>query len=185
MLRATQLAHLLVRHRLRPGAWAVDATVGNGHDTLFLAQTVGPSGRVFGFDIQETALTAAAQRLDGLAHVTLFHSGHECLARRIPAEAVGRLAGVMFNLGYLPGAPKSIITRADTTIAGLTQALAALAVGGVVTLVLYPGHPGGIDEAAAVNSFAQRLPASHAVCRIERLNALQPAPDLLAIERLW
>ena len=95
MLRATELAHLVLRQVLVPGAYVVDATVGNGHDTLLLAQHVGSSGQVFGFDVQQSALAAAALRLQGLPQVTLFHSGHERLAERLPPEAKDRLAAVM------------------------------------------------------------------------------------------
>ena len=67
MLRATEFAHLLMRQSIKPGDWVVDATVGNGHDTLLLAKLVGPTGRVIGFDVQEAALAAATARVDGMA----------------------------------------------------------------------------------------------------------------------
>ena len=123
MIRATELAQLVLRQTIKPGDWAVDATVGNGHDTLFLAQRVGPPGRVFGFDVQAAALASAAERVLGLDQITLFHAGHEHLAERLPAEAKGRLAAAMFNLGYLPGGSHEIVTRTQTTLAGLSQAL--------------------------------------------------------------
>jgi len=192
MMRATDLAHLMMRRTLRAGDWAVDATAGNGHDTLLLAELVGPTGRVFGFDVQEAALTATARRAGHLPQVMLFQAGHEELAERLPntGSASGptsggvRLSGVMFNLGYLPGAPRDITTRAETTIAGLEQALARLRAHGLVTLVLYPGHPGGAEEAAAVRSHVQGLGEGLAVSRYARLNSMRPAPELLAIERL-
>ncbi len=183
-MRATDLAHVLLDQVLRPGDWAVDATVGNGHDTLWLAERVGPTGRVFGFDVQAAALAAAAVRVQGLAQVELLHSGHERLAERLPPEAQGRLGAVMFNLGYLPGGAKDIITRAETSIAGLGQALAFLAIGGCVTVVLYTGHPGGPEEAAAVRDHAQALPVDFAVTRCARLNATIAAPELIVIERV-
>ena len=49
-------AHYLVQKVLKPGDWAIDATAGNGKDTLFLAKTVTKSGQVFAFDIQDQAL---------------------------------------------------------------------------------------------------------------------------------
>ena len=183
MLRSTELAHDLMRRTLKPGDWAVDATVGNGHDTQFLADLVGPTGHVIGFDVQDAALAAADQLVGGLPQVTLVHAGHEKLANHLPAEAQGRLAAVMFNLGYLPGASHDVTTKAETTLAGLEQALANLSVGGLVTLVLYPGHPGGAEEADAVRSFAEDLPDDFAVAHYARLNARRPAPELLAIER--
>lgn len=186
MMRATEVAHLLVRQSVRAGDWVVDATVGNGHDTALLAELVGPTGRVIGFDIQEAAMAATAERVDNAPQVTLVHAGHETLAEHMVADgaADGRLAAVMFNLGYLPGAPRTITTGAETTLAGLEQALAQLRLHGLITLVLYPGHLGGAEEADAVRSFAQGLPQDFAVIHYARINSLRPAPELLAIERI-
>ncbi len=184
MLRATELAHLLMRQAVKPGDRVVDATVGNGHDTLLLAELVGPQGRVFGFDIQYAAIASTAERVKGLAQVTLVHAGHETLEENLALHGDQKLAAVMFNLGYLPGASKDIITREQTTLAALEQALARLAIHGLVTLVLYPGHPGGDEEAAAVRTCAQTLSGDFAVNRHARINSSEPAPELLTIERL-
>ena len=183
MQRVTDLAHLVLRNAIKPGAVVIDATVGNGHDTRFLAELVGQTGRVFGFDVQESALAASRERLDGLPNVTMFHAGHERLIEHIPDDARKRIAAVMFILGYLPSGNKEIMTRADTTLAGLGQALACLQSGGLVTMVLYPGHPGGNDEAEAVRAFARRLPAGFTAHHTARINSLNPAPELLVIER--
>lgn len=184
MLRATELAHLLMRQSLKPGDWVVDATVGNGRDTLLLAELVGSSGCVIGFDVQEVALAAATERVDGLPQVKLIHAGHENLAEHLPVDRHKRLAAVMFNLGYLPGASKEIMTRSETTLAALKQALTHLKMHGLVTLVLYPGHPGGEEEAEAVRSYAQQLPQAFAVTGYARINSLSPAPELIVIECL-
>ena len=126
----------------------------------------------------------AAAHVQGLQQVTLFHCGHQHLAERLPLAARHKLAAVMFNLGYLPGAPKDIVTRTDSTLAALQQALAYLRVGGRVSLVLYRGHPGGQAEASAVRSYAQNLPAEYSATHCARLNTTEPAPELLIIERL-
>lgn len=184
MLRATQLAHLMLRQSLKPGDVVVDATVGNGHDTLFLAKCVGPEGRVFGFDIQETALTEAAKRLDAHSQVKLIHAGHEKLTEHLPTDEPDQLAAIMFNLGYLPGGDKDIITHTETTLIALKQALTHLQVHGLVTLVLYSGHPGGEQEATALHVYVQNLPETYTVSQYARLNTKHPAPELLVIERL-
>ncbi|PID81943.1 hypothetical protein CSB20_00400, partial [bacterium DOLZORAL124_64_63] len=54
----TAQAHLLVRDHITPGDTAIDATLGNGHDTLFLARCVGKTGTVIGFDVQTQAITS-------------------------------------------------------------------------------------------------------------------------------
>ena len=183
-MRATELAHLLLRQSLRPGDQVVDATVGNGHDTLFLAKLVGPQGHVFGFDIQQAALAEAAKNVEGLSQVTLIHVGHEKLAERLPEDCTGQLAAVMFNLGYLPGASKDITTQTETTLIALEQAIANLKTHGLITLVLYPGHTEGAKEAQPVRSYAQQLGQDYAVTHYKRLNTQRPAPELLVIERL-
>ncbi|MGR9100640.1 MAG: class I SAM-dependent methyltransferase, partial [Gammaproteobacteria bacterium] len=108
-------AHRRIAERLGGYDVAVDATVGNGHDLLFLAECVGQEGRVYGFDVQQSALDAARERLDKTGsgtRVTLFLCGHESMYDRIPAADRGRIAAVMFNLGYLPGGDKTVTTRA-------------------------------------------------------------------------
>ncbi len=182
-MRATELAHLAIRRSVNPGDCAIDATVGNGHDTLFLAELVGPSGRVFGFDVQETALASAAEKLGGLPQVRLVHAGHETLAEHLAANDRDRLAAAMFNLGYMPGGPKDIVTRPETTLSALRQALDHLKINGVVTLVLYPGHPGGAEEADAVRSLALGLPPAFTAHRHAPAHTVRPAPELIVIER--
>ncbi len=187
MIRATEKARHLMGQIVKPGDWVVDATVGNGNDTLLLADLVGPSGRVFGFDIQAAAISATRLRISHLPQVTLIHAGHETLAAHLQTlESTGdrpALAAAMFNLGYLPGSSKNIVTQAGTSLAGLEQALAALKINGLVTLVLYPGHPGGADEAAALRSYAQNLPDNFSVAHHARTDTQRPAPELLAITR--
>ena len=183
MMRATELAHVLMRQSVEPGDLVVDATMGNGHDTLLLAELVGPRGRVLGFDVQEAAIAETAKRVKGLAQVTLVHAGHETLGEYLAAHGNQLLSAVMFNLGYLPGAPKDVITREQTTLAALEQALAHLEINGLVTLVLYPGHAGGDEETAAVRSYAQNLAGAYSVNQFARTNSSEPAPELIAIER--
>lgn len=149
----TEVAKQRVAERLRDGSLAVDATVGNGHDTLFLAQHVGPGGHVWGFDVQADALAAAAALLAqrGLTdRVTLVRAGHQDMDAHLPAHARGRLDAAMFNLGYLPGSDKRITTLVDTTLAALGAVAANLAPGGVLSVLAYRGHPGGQAEADAV-----------------------------------
>ncbi len=157
----TELAHQRLAAHLRPGHWVVDATAGNGHDTLFLARAVSPGGRVFAFDLQCRALAATRRRLEaaGLeAVVTLIRAGHQRMARHLPPEARGRLAVVMFNLGYLPGADKTLVTRPDTTLQALATAADWLAPDGLLSILAYRHHPGGAEETAAVSAWLEDLP---------------------------
>lgn len=168
----TRLAQEFVAGALHPGDWAVDGTVGNGWDTLFLAKAVGPTGRVWGCDIQLRALERARARLmeAGWAHAELVQASHAELERWLPVAAKGRIRGAMFNLGYLPGDGAGVgddpgpITRSDTTLAGLAAALNVLAVGGRMSVVCYRGHAGGKLEADSVETWLTGLDPDRFEC---------------------
>ena len=151
--RATEIAHLLVKSRLRHGDHAVDATVGNGHDTLFLAECVGTEGRVDGFDIQKEAIQSARERLTRFSGVFLHHLGHETMGQVVTTP----IAAAMFNLGYFPSGDKTIITGPATTIPALATALGLLSEKGLLTVVIYPGHPGGMEEALEIENWVKAL----------------------------
>ena len=167
---------------LAPGAVAVDATAGNGHDTLFLAEAVGPAGRVYAVDVQEAAIAATRARLAeaGLeARIHLACAGHEDLTEQVAPADRGRVAAVMFNLGYLPGGDHTLTTRPPATLDALNAARGLLAPGGRLSVVAYTGHPGGAEEAEAVRAWAEALSDPH---RLERGGGERP-PQLLVVER--
>lgn len=182
------LIHQWVSTYIRPGDHVLDATVGNGLDTLFLAHQVGEEGKVYGFDIQEEALARTCRLLQeaGMSErVQLFCAGHEALDKWLPAAAWGNLAVAMFNLGYLPGGNKQIITQPETTLLALRKALRALRVQGFLSVVLYEGHAGGLEEARLVRSFAAALPAdAFSVWYLHKLNTGGHPPSVLFIEKL-
>ena len=147
--RTIHLAHDAVRSVVQPGDHVVDATAGNGHDTVFLAELVGEGGLVTAFDIQDQALATTWQRLETAelkGRVALVHQGHETMVQHCEPG----LAAVMFNLGYLPSADHAVITTEKTTLSALEQAFSLLKEGGMLTCLCYPGHPGGEQEAETV-----------------------------------
>ena len=188
MLSAVDYCHALFRARLEPGDLAVDATAGNGHDTLFLAQLVGPEGMVFAFDVQPVAI-AATRGLLQRHHVPdgcyrLICESHSEMAAHLPPGLEEGIAAVIFNLGYLPGGDKFRITRTETTLPAVVIALELLRPGGLLLLVLYPGHPGGAEEAQALREFASGLPPRQwQVTEYRTLNAKNAPPSVLAIEK--
>ncbi len=179
-MRPTALAHLLLHRVLREGDHAIDATAGNGHDTLFLAGAVGASGRVQAYDIQPAAIAGTRERLRSagmLDRVELREETHRHLASH---AAPGSVAAVMFNLGYLPGQDHETITHAGETLAALDAAATVLRPGGSLSVVCYPGHPGGEDEAAAVeNWMLARAAEGWQVTRHGAIGTRRPAPFLL------
>ena len=179
-----EAAHEFAGSALRPDETAIDATVGNGHDTLALAQAVGREGRVVGFDVQAEAIAATRERLQSAsvaAEVELIHEGHQQMADYVEAASVG---AITFNLGYLPGSDSTLTTQPETTIPALDAAVERLRPGGVLTVVLYTGHEGGAAEAAAVDDWAADLPQSqYRALSYRFVNQQNDPPRLLAVER--
>lgn len=178
--RPTELAWSLLRPAIRDGNLVIDATAGNGHDTVFLAECVGPQGRVIAFDVQHEAIRSAAQRVEtaGFTQRVEFHvKSHVQMEEHAQP---GSVAAVMFNLGYLPGADHGTTTVVAETIAAMEAAARLLKPGGVLSVVCYPGHEAGAEEARAVEEWmAARTSDGWRVAKYAMLGTLRPAPFLL------
>lgn len=182
----TKQTHLLLKPLLNPGDIAIDATCGNGHDTLFLAQNIAPSGHVYSFDIQQTAIDASSKRIQQAgfeANVTLFHAGHQFMREHIPKKHHGHIKAVMFNLGYLPRSDKKIITRSETTLTALNAALSLLVDSGILTILAYPGHNGGDEETLAVENWCNTVNNDFEIEIINSPNHHSESPRLFVIRR--
>ena len=153
---ARWLAADYLRRALRPGDTAVDATVGNGGDTLALCELVGETGHVIGFDVQQTALERTRERLEQagvLARAELLLCGHERMREHVHTAP----QAVVFNLGWLPGAEHAVTTRTETTLVAVRSAAELIAPGGIVTVCVYPGHEEGQRELEALLDWAAGL----------------------------
>jgi predicted methyltransferase len=163
MPRLTHCAHDFLAPLLTPGAIAIDLTAGNGYDTLFLAQQVSPSGRVYSFDIQPEALAATKARLEAHfaiaspEHVELICANHAELAHHVPSGAQGEVSAVIANLGYLPGGSRALITTPESTILAIRISADYVRPGGGISILCYRGHPGGAEEADEVVGFFRNL----------------------------
>jgi predicted methyltransferase len=177
------LAHHFLADRVAFGDSVVDATCGNGSDTVFLARLVGNKGRVWAFDVQKEAIERTSRALveAGLnARTELLLTGHENLKTLVPPG----VKAVIFNLGYLPGAVRRLTTVPETTISAASQAVELLEPGGFLLMVIYTGHYGAGDEEKAVVEWASSLsPRSYNVWRHRQLNRSETAPYLLLVER--
>ena len=150
-MRLTEIAQKWLAEVIREGDVAVDATLGNGADALFLAKHIGETGILFGFDVQKQAIEVSQALLGNQpCQQFLFLTGHEAMRENIPERFHGHIKAVMFNLGWLPNSDKSIITKADTTMSALKQSLDLLTKQGRMTVMVYPGHQGGDTEAEQV-----------------------------------
>ncbi len=177
-------AHQLLSGCLKQGDTAIDGTMGNGNDTLLLAQLVGESGHVYAFDIQADALTATQRRLqqaDVLSRVSLIHAGHETMAQHVPQG----VAAAVFNFGYLPRGDHRITTLPETSLLAIQAALHLLKMNGLLVLVLYHGHDMGKVESRAIIDFVMQLPQrEYRVLRYEFINQTNCPPFVVAIEKL-
>lgn len=187
LMNILPFARFLLERAVTEGDLAIDATVGNGHDTVYLAELVGDSGHVFGFDIQPEAIAATTARLSeqGLRdRVTLFQQSHSELLTALPSDVYGRIAGAVFNLGYLPGGDKQIVTQPESTIQAVEQLLSIMKPGGVIVLVVYHGHPEGKIERDALLDYVRSLDQQHThVLKYEFLNRRNDPPFIIALEK--
>ena len=152
MVRLTEQAHEIVRSIVSSGETVIDATVGNGYDTLFLAELVGPTGQVIGCDVQSFAIKTTRTRLEnaGIQHKDLRLASHAIVLEELRADYSGKIAAVMFNLGYLPTSDMVVTTKQESTIPAIQSAIELLRDGGILTVIAYVAHPGGRKEAIAV-----------------------------------
>lgn len=170
------------------GDTTIDATLGNGHDTLFLANLVGEHGRVLSVDIQEEAIISTKIRLEestcNSTSVVLVQGNHAELKQIAISNGVKSARAIMFNLGYLPGGDKSIITQMETSLKALEAATQLLCEGGVITVMCYPGHTGGREEVEAVMQWGKSLPRDkYKVFKYEYWNAPNNPPLLLMVQK--
>jgi SAM-dependent methyltransferase len=182
--RINEFHHRLLRPFLREGDRVVDCTAGNGYDTLYLAEAVGGTGHVYGFDIQKDALTATRDRLLGAGiadgRFTLVLDSHENLDHHVSPG----ISAAVFNLGYLPGGRRPVVTEGDSTIRSIEKGLNLLRPEGMVSVTLYFGHDGGRREAAAVTEYAGSLdPSLFKVLRLTYPNLPNDPPSILLIQR--
>ena len=183
-MRLTEQVHALVGASVGTGDTVIDATMGNGHDTLMLSQLVGTLGTVLAFDIQAQAEQHTRQRLDEAAatNATLVLACHSRLVEHLPAASVGHVAAIVFNLGYLPGAQKTIATQPDTTSLAIRRGYDVLREGGLLSVLAYVGHAGGEQEGTAAEATLDALPDRQWVRR-DPFDAVTRSPRLLAIRR--
>ncbi|MBF0469936.1 MAG: class I SAM-dependent methyltransferase [Gammaproteobacteria bacterium] len=173
---------------IRSGTTVVDATLGNGHDALFLAQTISPGGWLFGFDRQAIAVNNSRQRLqraERSVRTALFCDCHSTISRRLPTRFHGRVGAILFNLGYLPGGERGITTQSETTLSALQQSTSLLATDGVLSIIVYPGHSSGREELEAISTWVRQLPPifSWEQQSADCLHPRSPPPEWFIITR--
>ncbi|WP_408956465.1 tRNA (mnm(5)s(2)U34)-methyltransferase [Natroniella sp. ANB-PHB2] len=181
--QGVEYSHSILTEQLFEGANVVDATVGNGNDTEFLAKLVGAEGQVWGFDIQKQAIERTKGKLmksGFLERVTLIQADHQKLAQYISEE----VDGILFNLGYLPGTDKDITTTIKTTLRAVKAGLDILVKGGVMVIVIYTGHQAGKEEAEALLQYATNLNyKEYNVLHYQFINQASKPPEVMVIKK--
>ncbi|MEM7084000.1 MAG: class I SAM-dependent methyltransferase [Pseudomonadota bacterium] len=185
--RLTTLAHEQVASVLIEGDVAIDATAGNGHDTVFLRRCVGETGQVVAFDVQALALANTEQRLRAVFgratdNVQLIMSCHSTLVTHCETRE-GDVGAVMFNLGYLPGADHRVVTTPVSTRSAIAAACRWLRPGGLVSVLVYVGHDGGAEELGTVLALCDQLSPRYTVDHYQSQHAPSTAPQLFRIVR--
>lgn len=160
----------------------VDATAGNGHDTLFLAEHTSDKAKIYAFDIQEAALNNTRQRTaaytDRIEYVLRSHAD----LGKVVAEDIDL---AIFNLGYLPGQEHEVTTQKETTLLAVQQVLEKLSCNGVCVIVAYPGHEAGGQEADMLEDFLASLAKKDYTAGCYRLvNHAKTAPYAYIVEKV-
>lgn len=148
--QVTQWCRHFIREHVQVGDFCIDATAGNGFDTLLLAELCGERGRVLGFDIQETAIAHTRERLlreCPFQNWELALDSHEHMDSYAAPESA---SCIVFNFGYLPGGSHALSTQAASSIRALRVSLSLLKKGGILSLCIYSGGDTGFEERDAV-----------------------------------
>jgi hypothetical protein len=156
------LAHDLWARCIFPGDTVVDATLGNGYDSLFLSKLAlkDDSGKFYAFDIQKKAHIASQERLKAelspskYSRISFHEICHSRIGEVVPANSAKL---IVYNLGYLPGEDKSLTTQSESTLLSLTSSLSLISPGGLISITCYPGHEAGLIEEERLVAFCAEL----------------------------
>ena len=157
MIDLQVLRQQFIEPHIKPGGIAVDYTMGNGNDTLYLSNAVGETGHVYAFDIQDIALTNTRELLENnncYHNYTLIRDSHSNVKSYVTAP----VQAAVFNLGYLPGSGnKQLTTMRDTTMQAVSAAVELMSDGGIVFVSVYPGHTEGKLEGEMIEAAYSEL----------------------------
>lgn len=157
---AVSLAHHYWDILVKEGDIVVDATCGNGKDSLFLAKKVLPKGTLIGIDLQEKAIESTSSLLEkSLSQqqrekVFLFLQSHETFPEIVYQEKISLF---VYNLGYLPGGDKELTTLCASTLPSIQKALQIVHPGGALSITCYPGHEEGAQEESLLKALFSSL----------------------------
>lgn len=189
MLRAkyinkiTEVNKIFLEKIIEKGDVVIDATMGNGYDTVYLGNLVGETGKVYAFDVQEEAIKSTRKKVerdDMTSRVELILDGHENLDKYVKEN----VSCVVFNLGYLPRAKHTVITKPDTTLQAIKKSLDLLKPNGIISIAAYIGHEGGLEEKNHICEYLNSLDQNqYNVLHMEFTNQINNPPQLILVEK--
>ena len=181
MIDLLALEKSLISPHIVEGGVAVDFTMGNGHDTLWLSRAVGPQGKVYAFDIQEQALesTAALLEKEGARNCTLILDSHSNVKKYVEAP----ICAGLFNLGFLPGGDKTITTLTETSLKAISDGIDLLGDDGGLLVAVYPGHAEGAREGDAIERMLSGYDRRKVCCSKFRIVTSPTSPFFFLIEK--
>lgn len=181
--RVLPFAKSLITSHIKENSVVIDATCGNGHDTLFLAKAV-PNGHVYACDIQQQAIKNTRDKIKDFSNVTLLQTGHEAVTDNIATTHLQQIDAALFNLGYLPKGDKSIVTTAENTIQAIEKIFKLLRTDGIIVLAVYPGHPEGFEESETLMEYFTNFDQQKAhILKYEFINQQNNPPYIIGIEK--
>lgn len=183
LMQGVEFSHWLFNNYLENKNILVDATCGNGKDTLFLANKIDSNGKLYAFDIQKEAINNTKKKIEEKElniNIDYINDGHENIDKYVNKK----IDGIIYNLGFLPGSKKEVKTEKETTITSLNISLDILAKGGLIVIVIYSEHEGGSEEKAAVLNFARGLNyKKYNVLHYHFINQKKNPPEVIAIKK--
>ena len=189
MLRAkyinkiTEVNKIFLDKIVQKGDVVIDATMGNGYDTIYLGNLVGENGKVYAFDVQEEAIKSTKKKVERdnmTERVELILDGHQNLDKYVKEE----VSCVVFNLGYLPRAKHVVITKPDTTLEAIKKSLKLLKPNGIISIAAYIGHEGGLEEKNYICESLDNLNQNEFnVLHMQFTNQINNPPQLILIEK--
>ena len=181
--KVTDIINVFIRTHVHDGSVVVDATCGNGFDTLYLSEIVGINGLVYAFDIDELAVNTTIDFLKENAknnNYKIINDSHSNLKKYINFE----IDACIFNLGYLPKNKHRFITQANSTLEALNSVLDLLAVNGKVYIASYIKHEGGEEEYNALKDVLVNLDKLlFNVVELIHINRSDFAPRIFVVEK--
>lgn len=177
---AIQINHCLLKQAVKKGKFFVDATCGNGFDTLFLAENTNDNAHIYAFDIQKEALEntrrKTAQYQDKISYICDSHL-------KIREYVKEKIDAAVFNLGYLPQGTHSITTCAPVVLQTLDELKNLLKRNGIISILAYPGHAEGRREYQQLLKYTRRMDKHVFTACWYRLHNHDNAPALCWIEK--